>query len=197
MARGKLKPTAERLRGHGYKPPDPNIPQPERATPRALATIRERLTCEDARFWWDQTIKAGAANLLVTETTLAAFRDWAEAEADLDHWQREFTKRREAGLPITNREMVVVPAHEVVVDGILKTVEERQISAMGASALLKNAVERAGLLREKNGFTALDITKIRVLRQKDMWEEDMSDQRKTFAEIGYRVIEGGKSANAA
>lgn len=197
MAQGKRDTLANRKRGQGRAAPDPNIPQPDKAKPSQLAAIRDRLTCDDARFWWDFQIKQAASNLLITETTLAAFKDWAEAEANLDHWQREFTRKRLAGEPITNREVVVVPEHQVVIDGVARRVEEQRKSALGVAALMKEATERVDRLREKNGFTALDITKIRVLRQKDMWDDDASEQRKRFDEIGYRVIDGGLSGNTA
>jgi NADH dehydrogenase/NADH:ubiquinone oxidoreductase subunit G len=184
MAQGKREAIPNRKRGNGKAAPDPNIPQPDKASAKQLAAIRDRLTCDDARFWWDFQIKAAASNLLITETTLAAFRDWAEAEAELDRSQREFTRKRLAGEPITNREMVVVPAHEVQIDGKMVMVEEQRKSALGVSALMKNAVERVDRLREKNGFTSLDITKIRTLRQKDMWDDV------TPAEQANAIIDG-------
>lgn len=172
MAQGKRTAIANRERGQGKAAPDANIPQPAIASRSQLAQIRERLTCEDARFWFDFQIKPAARNLLVTETSLAEFREWAEAEAEVDYWQRESTRRRLAGEPITSRETVIVPARQEVRGGIAVQVDEQQVQALGVATLLRFATERAGKAREKNGFNPLDITKIRTLRQRDMWAED-------------------------
>ena len=148
-----------------------NIPQPDEPVRSQIAQIRARLTCDDARFWFDFQIKSAARNLLVTECSLAEYRNWAEAEGEVDCYQREKTRRRLAGLPETSRETRVVPAHTEIRDGVEFTVAEQTISALGSESLLRHALDRAARAREKNGFNPLDITRIRTLRQKDMWDE--------------------------
>ena len=173
MAQGKRTAIANRERGQGKAAPDANIPQPALASRSQLAQIRERLTCEDARFWFDLQIKPAAKNLLVTETSLAEFREWAEAEAEVDHLQQESTRQRMAGVEMG---------------------DVQQSQALRMARLLRYATERAGRAREKNGFNPLDITKIRTLRQIDIWTENNTAINKNMLSLGIQVVE---SLNAA